>query len=352
MAVDNLANLAPALSTTFANQLIRAWNRLSVYLSGVTIVSGGGQGGGKQVGWDVQFSGATAASFVEGSDVAGGEYANDKEVPATLAWGQYRSAFSLSNLEMNAAFASMGNAAELERILEERLFDAISKITSKINTDAITGPANGLDGSSNPILVGLIAALAATGSYANVSKATYAEWAGIVSANGGTARQLTLDLLAKAEQAQYTASGMSPELLLTTPGVKTKYEGLFNAVQRMNAGAGGPIARMDGSSEDLYWRGRPIVRDKDMTAGTLVGVCPSGVELRVLPWAPVPDMVPVTVRDLVSSNGDMAKNLGAFVNIYPLARTGSAVKFVAEIYCQQKIKRTNQHFLIQDISEV
>jgi hypothetical protein len=273
------------------------------------------------------------------------------EKPATIAWGQYRSTFQLSNLELNAARANIANATELEKILEERFFDACAKITSKMNQDAISG--TGTDGGGNPTIVGITSALTATGTYANISQGSFSEWAGNVNANGSVPRSLTLDLLAKAEQSQYTSSGSSAEILLCTPGIKTKYEGLFNAIQRiMGPAGGGVIQRMDGSSEDLFWRGKPIIRDKDMPTGTLAGLVASEIELRVLPWAAVPDGVNVTVRDLISSNGEMSKNLGAFVNVYPLARTGSAVKFVAEIYCQLKVKRRNQHFLVQDISEV
>lgn len=348
MAADNLSNISGALATTFAPQLVRAWNRASVFLSALTFMPGGGQGGGKQLGWDVQFSGASAASFAEGSDVDSSEMSHDVEKSATIAWGQYRSTFQLSNLELNAAYANMGNAAELERILEERFFDACAVITSKMNKDAIAG--TGVDGSGNPTLVGILTALDATTTYGTLNKITYPEWAGNVVANGSVARPLTLDLLAKADQAQYVASGYSCEMILTTPGVKTKYEGLFNPLQRVNTG-GGPIPRFDGSSDDLFWRGRPIVRDKDMTAGYMAGIVASEIELRVLPWVPVPDMVPMTVRELVSSNGGQAQNLGAFVHVYPLARTGSAVKFCAEIYAQIKVKRPNQHFLLADISE-
>lgn len=352
MSVDNLSNISGALATTFAPQLVRAWNRMSVFLQQLQFVPGSGQGGGKQVGWDVQFPAQTAASFAEGSDVAAGEFAHDTEQPATIAWGQYRAAFQLSNLELNAAYANIGNATELERILEERFFGAVTKLTSTMNADAISG--TGTDGSGNPTLVGITTALLDSGTYANINPATYTSWVGNVQANGGVTRALTLDLLAKAEQAQFTASGMSPEMLITTPGVKTKYEGLFNAVQRIMPpnGSGGPIARMDASSEDLYWRGRPIVRDKDMASGTVAGIVASDIELVVLPWAPIPDMVPVQVRDLVSSNGEMTRNLGAFVHVYPLARTGSAVKFVAEIYAQLRVRRRNAHFLVKDISEV
>lgn len=343
-----LSDINSALGTTFASQLTRAWNRTSVLLQNLTVVPGGGQGGGKQVGWDVQFAGATAATFAEGADVS--SFDNDLEVPATIAWGQYQSKFKLTNKEMNAAYSNMGNAAELERLLEERMFDAVCAITSKINSDVVSGTGSS---GGNPTIYGLTTALLDSGTYANINPSTTGQeaWVGNVQANGGTARPLTLDLLAKAEQAQYIASGQSCDIIVTTPGVKTKYEGLFNAVQRMNAGAGGPIPRMDASAEDLFWRGRPILREKDMTAGYLLGLNSREIELRVLPWAPVPDTVPVTVKQLISSDGDNSRLLGAMVNVYPLGRTGSAVKFVAEIYCQLKVRRRNQHFMVKDISE-
>lgn len=344
-----LASINSALGTTFASRLTRVWNRTSVLLQNMTVVPGGGQGGGKQVGWDVQLTGATADTFAEGADIS--SFDNDSEVPATLAWGQYQSKFKLTNKEMNAAYSNIGNATELEKILEERMFDAITAISSKINSDIIVGTGTGTGG--NPTIIGLLAALLDSGSYAGINPGTSGQeaWVGNVVANGGVGRSLTLDLLSKAEQLQYVASGQSSDVLVTTPGVKTKYEGLFNASQRMNAGANGPIARMDASSEDLYWRGRQILREKDMSAGYLLGLNSQELELRVLPWAPVPDGTPMTMRQLVSSNGDDAKLLGAMVNVYPLARTGSAVKFAAEIYCQLKVRRRNQHFMIKDISE-
>src|SRR5690606_33596363 len=123
-----------------------------------------------------------------------------------------------------------------------------------INTDIVVG--TGTDGSGNPTIIGLLTALTDSGSYASINPATAGQeaWVGNLVANGGVARPLTLDLLAKAEQLQYVASGQSCDVVVTTPGIKTKYEGLFNAIQRMSAGTEGPIARMDASSEDLYWR--------------------------------------------------------------------------------------------------
>ena len=146
-------------------------------------------------------------------------------VPASLGWGQYRAAFKLTHTELNAAYNNMGNPAELDRLVEERFFGAITAMTAAINRDALTG--TGVDAKGRPTIVGILPALQASGTYAGISKTTYPEWAGNVIANGGVARPLTPDLMARAEQLTYVARGTSPEMILCTPGIHTRYEALF-----------------------------------------------------------------------------------------------------------------------------
>lgn len=344
-----LSDIQAALGQTFARQLVRAWNRQSVFLQHIPILPGGGAGGGKNVSWVVEFSGAKAGAFAEGSDFDPNEFGSDKPVDAVLPWGQYRSAFEITHLEINTAANNMGNPEALDDLFEERLRSAITKITSIINADVISG--TGTDISGNPTIVGILTACAATGTYAGISKATYPEWAGNVSANGGTPRDLSLELLAQAEQLGFVASGQSPELLITTPTLLTKYESLFTPYQRVVNDGMSPIRAFQGSAERLAWRGRDVIRDKDMPAGTLLMVRPSGLELRVLPWAPMPKNVQGDLRPLLSSTGNEAAALGALVNVYPLARTGSAIKFGVELYCQLKVARPNEHVVIKDIKE-
>lgn len=346
--METLASIAPALGQTFARNLIRAWNRQSVFLQNTPIVARNEPGAGKNVSWDVEFSGAKASSFEEGSDVGPTEYSYDPTVPALLPWGQYRSAFHLSHLEINAVSANMGNPAALDNLFEERFLGALTTITSRMNKDAISGTGTSPEG---PTIVGILEALKATGTYAGISKATYPEWAGNVLGNGGTAQPLTLDLLSRAEQLGFVASGQSPELLMTTPTLLSRYESLFTPYQRTINDGGGPTRTFHGSAERLAWRGLDVIRDKDMAAGRLVMVRPSGLELRVLPWAPMPDNAPRDLRDLLSSDGEAARPLGALVRVYPLAKTGSAVRFAAEIYCQLKVARVNEHVVLQDLQE-
>lgn len=349
MAEEVLSDISGALAQTFAPELTRNWNRRAVFAQNVPIKMGGGQGAGQNVAWDVEFSGATAASFDEGDDVSDGEFATDPVDKAVLPWGQYRSAFKLSNLEINVAAANMGNATALEDIAGERFLGSISKILDLIETDCFTG--DGTDGSGNPNIIGLNTALSASGDYAGLAVGTYTEWAGNVSANSGTPRALTMGLLAASEQLAFTASGFEPDMLMTTAGVHTKYESLFEAARRTVDNGQGPIPSYQGSTGRLYWRGKPVVRNRVAPAGYIYMLNADELEFRVLPWAGVNDGIRVESRSAVSSNGKTMDAVGIPFHVYPLARTGSAVKFCVEVYCQLKVKRRNAHVMIKDISE-
>lgn len=352
MAAEVLSGISSALAQTYAPELTRAWNREARVAKRLQLKMGGGQGGGQNVAWDVEFSGAGAASFAEGSDVGGGELLTDKPVPAVLSWGMYRSAFQLSNLEINAAAANIASASMLEDIVGERFIGSITKILSLMNADIFTG--TGVDGSGNPNIVGLNTALAATGTYAGINKATYSEWAGNVSANSGIARSLTTNLLASAEQLGFVASSVTPDELWTSAGVHTKYENLFESQKRIVADSRG-VADYRGSMESfdgLFWRGRQVQRDRNCPTNTLYMLNFDYIDLRVLPWAASADGISVVERTAPSSNGDRMEATQVPFHVYPLGRTGSGVKFVVEIYAQLRVKRTNAHVLMQDISEV
>lgn len=344
MAAENLSGISGALAQTMAPQLTRNWNRQAVFLQNIDITTAGGAGAGQNVSWDTEFStsGATAATFTEGADVT--TYSQDPVTKALLNWGMYQSSFQLSNLEINAAAANIGNASALGDMIGERFLGAITSITDKMEQDCFTGTAS-------PSLVGLTTAIAASGSYAGVAVGTYSEWAGNVQANGGTPQALTLAQLATAEGLAFVASGMEPDFLMTTPLIYSKYESLFNATVRTVTDGSKPIPQFQGSSGRLFWRGKPIIRNRRCPAGKIFMMNSSAVELVVLPWANVPDGVMTVTKNALSSNGDGTDTVKIPFKVYPLARTGSAVKFAVEVYAQLKIRRPNAHVVISDVQE-
>ena len=359
MAADTLAQLSPALSQTFAKKLTKAWNRQAVGLGLIPVVSDDGQGDGKNVSWSVAFSGATAGSFQEGSDVAPSEYNQDPDVPAVLSWGMYRAPFKLSNLEINAASRSIANATQLGNLVGLRLEGSITKMLDVMAGDFYTG--TGTDAFGNPNLIGLQTALAATGTYATIAKATYPEWAGVVLANGGVARPLTFDLLANLEQNLFVASGREPDYILTSAGVARKYEGLFESRRITMDQGSSPVPGYQGSTSggvtgprtNLFWRGKPVIRDRDCPANQLFMAKWSELEMKYLPFSPLsPDGVPAYTTPMLSSDGTNFVPTNIQATVYPLARTGSFIAFNAEIYIQTKIARVNAHGWLADISEV
>lgn len=351
MSAEILSGISGALAQTFAPELSRQWNRRAVFAQNLKIVPGYGAGGGQNVAWDVEFSstGAVGASFAEGSDVGSTEFHQDPVTKAVLAWGQYRSAFQLSNLEVNAASANISNATALEDIVGERFLGSVAAITDQIETDLFSG--TGTDGSGNPNIFGMDTAISLTGSYGGVNTATFSEWKGNVSSNGGVAQALTMNQLAVLEQSIYTASGMEPDFIVTTPAVHTKYEGLFESARRTINDGQAAVPAYQGSAGRLYWRGKPVIRSRRCTAQELFMVNSDQLELVVLPWGNVPDGVMTVTRNAISSDGKAQDTIAIPFKVYPLARTGSAIKFVVEVYCQLKVKRPNAQGLLKDILE-
>jgi len=350
MAAETLANLAPALAQTFAPQIVRLWNRSAIMAKSIRVVPGGGQGAGQNIAWDVEYSGATANSFAEGSDVASSEFNFDPVTKAVLPWGAYRSAFQISSLEIAAAAQNIGNATALEDIVGERFLGSVTKLIQKINVDLFAG--TGLDASNNPTIVGLETALASSGSYAGINKGSVTEWAGNLAANGGTARALTLDVLAQSEQLAFVASGKEPDLLFCTPSIHTKYEGLFNNIVRVVEDGRGPIPSYQGSSKNLYWRGNPVVRDRNAVAGSLYMLHSPGLALRYLPFPGTsPDATMLERKALLSSNGDEFEQTPLMAHCTALGKQGSSYRFMVEMFVQLQVNRPNEHVLVHDITE-
>ena len=313
----------------------------------------GGQGDGKNVAWDVQFSGATASSYSEGLDVQTGEASHDVEQKAVLNWGMYRSVFHLSDLEIAGAQRNIGQPDALRGIVTERFDGGITKMLDLIEQDLFTGTGAGTgpDGQASSSIVGLDTALAASGTYATIDPGTYTEWVGVSSAHGGIDRALSLDLLGVTEQALFTSCGMEPDLIVTTPGIYTKYEGLFNATVRTVGDGTKPMAAYLGSNGRLNWRSDAIVRARKATSGRIYLLNTSEMELKVLPQSMAPMGFEVTTRTAIDSNGQTQETARLPFTVKPIARLGDSIRYMVTIYLALKVGRRNAHAIIADVSE-
>src|SRR5580698_9362203 len=137
MAAETLGTILSALPQLMAPQIARQWNRTTLFLGLLNARPGAiDAGAGKNVAFVTEFSGATAGTVAEGSDVASTEYNSDANVPAIFSWATYRSSFELSEQEMDAARLATGGATALVDLFGERVLGCAAQIASQIESDA------------------------------------------------------------------------------------------------------------------------------------------------------------------------------------------------------------------------
>lgn len=352
MAAETLSDISNALSQNFAPDLARQWNRSAVLAGLVAAAAEVMPGNGKNVAFDTEFSGASASTVAEGSDVTDGELASDVNVPAILSWAHYRSSFKVSETELDAAASSMGVASALLDLFGERIMGSGAKLSRLVNTDMWTG--DGTDGSGNPQLVGFTGgALDATGTYAGILRSSYAEWAGNVLENSGTPRALTLDLMYSADQQIFVASGEQATHIVTSPGVYRKYAELFESVRRV-VGDGQSAMSMGSGAASLFWKGIPVLRDPNCPAGTILFFNAPHVKAKYLPRLSDPRSA-VTERMMQLEGGNGGSKLDVTripCRVAILAKTGDSVKASLKATIAMCVTRPNAFAVIKDVSEV
>jgi len=356
--METIASLFASLSQLFAPDLQRQYNRQAVF--GSLIDSEVGRGDAKNVAWGVQFSGATAQAVDEGSDVDPSEFATDVPIDAILPWATYRSAFQISEQAIDAAIRSAGSPEALIDIFQERVLNAGTILSSTINGDLFSGTGTSASGKLN--IVGIFGgALEQSGVYAGLSRSLYSEWQSTVLGNSGIARALSFDLLAQLEAQIFSKCGETPDLIITTGGIVRKYDQLFETTRRIQGSrdlvySTGPEEAMAPQAEQRYWRGIPIVRDRNAPAGYLAMVNRNYFKMKYLPHRNPGDAFGYSEGALQgSSGGQGGKTLVTPIKvpyrIVLLGKTGDNVKAEMKTLVQLATTRPNSSGYIKDIAE-
>jgi len=364
MSAENLSSIFSALPFVLVKDIARQWNRTTHFLGALNARPGAvSPGAGKSVNFVTEFSGATAGTVAEGSDVANSEFNSDVNVPATFTWATYRSSFQISEVEVEAARMAVGSATAMIDLFGERVLGCAAKIARSIETDALTG--TGVDGSGNPTLVGIFGgALAASGNYGGISRGTYTEWAGNVVSNGGVGRALSADLLEQLDSNIFTASSIPWNMIVTSAGVTRKYAGLFTAaaapMTRFNDNAGNPAYGLGVANNQqmqqasLFFKGNPVLRNPVSPAGQLAFLNTDMIELKYLPYGlSGRDLAFLQQIGLEGSTGGQSpmQAAGIPVRLAELAKTGDSVKVTLRATVAMCVKRPNSSGLVTDILE-
>ena len=350
MATLNLAALGAIMTYKFGPEIYRQWNR-SIVLGSMLDVK---PGAGKDCSWPVQFSGVVANVAAEGEDVAAAEYTNDTDDDAHLPWATYRSSFHVSEQAFDAAVTSGGDPEILFDLFADKVMTHSATIAKKIEQDLIVGTGTtSLREQTITTITGLLGgAIAASGPYAGIDASSVAEWASNVLGNGSVDRPLTTELLASAERAIFADSGMPFRgFVLTTAAIADKYEALWG--QRLQVTPGGTA---DLGATNLTWRGRPIVKSADMSAGNVVLVDPSELEVRFLPFSQMTRRQAIefmeSVRNAAGTSDGRGFNLTNLpIRIALLGKSGDSLKCSLRTTVQLVVKRRNRLAHIADVAE-
>jgi len=368
MGAEVLPAIFNALSTIYESEIERQWNRVTYMLEHIQANGGTSDGSGKQVAFGVEFTGSTASTQAEGSDVAASEYNSDINEPATFPWATYRSSFQVSEQEVDAARKAMGSPTALMDIFGERLLGCQAQIALSIEKDVLTG--TGVDASGNPTIIGIFGgALSASGSYGGLNPATYSEWASNVVSNGGVLRTLTPDLLAQVDQQIFTASSLPWDTIVTSAGVTRKYMSFFTQgppvtgqvpLVRMNDGGQNPQYGMGLANnakmqlEQLYWQGKRVMRNAFSPANKIAFLNMDKVRIKYLPHTPSRNEIELfqTLGLQGSTGGNRTITAtGIPARCVELAKTGDSHKVSIRATLAMAVTRRNACGTLVDVAE-
>lgn len=340
MATSLLSANAPALSLTFQNKIARQWNRLARTASLFEVKPGNG----KSVNWAVSLPNQTAATYTEGADVSSGELLIDTKLPAVLNWARYRNGWGYSDHQLDAAQSSPGSADEMMDLLGESVLESTAALASKLNSEFFVGTG------ASDSLVGLNSGLITSGTYAGIDVGTYPSFASTINANGGTPRNLDLNLMNTVEASIFTASGFRPDFIVTTPALMTKYKSLFEVIRRV-PGDNPSIYNTGVQDDGVFFMGIPVIRDINCPAGTMYFLNRDSMHFCELPTQYNKNLFQFLVKmgaGSAAGEGEM-NQLGLNFTVRALPNMGDATRFMAKSTCQLVIRNPNRNAILKDL---
>lgn len=293
MAKQTLSIVSNFQPSTLDRELADQTVRLAPLASRIKVVAGNGI----NCAWVNQFSGKnTYVPATDGYAVQDAELTSDEKVIATLNWSEMRQSFELTTAAQDTSASTLGGAQELRSLFTNDLLGAAAIIAEDLETALHVGTG------SNRTLVGIQNAIKASGTYANINVGTYSEFAGVVSANGGTPRNFTPALLSAHLKAMRVAAGASGNLIEMHPDLLDKYYSSFDKRQFFNA-VGNFDLGMD--PKLMSFAGIPILENRECPAGEVNVLDLNTIEFRVVPPTFDPE------RSMVVWMGQAAANAGA-----------------------------------------
>ncbi len=203
------------------------------------------QGAGDGVRWPVRYAGNTSAgSYAEGDSGAGAGNQGFKK--AFLGWKLNKVEVEVSGLAQAVGDAGGMIVPALRTELDLGLADVRGNINTQLMSDGT--------GNAGKDITGLFAAIADTGTYAGLDRGTYTWWKSYVSANGGTPRNLTEELM-RTVKSTIEARGGRVTAIYAGSAQWYRYGDLLRAERRQQ----NPTS-LTGGYQALDFEGVPLIK--------------------------------------------------------------------------------------------
>lgn len=171
---------------------------------------------------------------------------------AVYSWRQLYEAVRVSRLDLAK---TSGDAGKLD-LIASKIKVAEASMSNRMSNGLFSaGGSNKIDGFQ--------AMIAASGTYGGIAPADMATWVSTVSANGGTARAVSLALI-QAVDGACSDGKRSPSLLVAKQNVYDEVYNLFTPYQRIESEEIGKLG-----FKSLMVNGKPLVVDSEMKAGSI-----------------------------------------------------------------------------------
>lgn len=224
-------------------------------------------GGGDAIHWPVRYAGNTSAGSYGETDTAAGA-GNQSFKKATLGWKLNKVEIEVSGLAQAISESGGMIAPALRTELDMGLLDLREAVNTQLMADGT--------GNSGKDITGLFAAIADTGTYANLDRATYTWWKAYLNANGGTPRNLTEPLMRDVKSTVESRGGRVTAIYTASKHFY-QYGDLLVAERRQNT-----PTTLTGGYQALDFEGIPVIKVPGYTEGRMDFVDEDLFEYQVL----------------------------------------------------------------------
>lgn len=340
MGAQKFSTITSALQTLYMANLVPQINRSAVTLGLLPKRTSPG----KDISWAVATGTGKAGAKADGADES--SYRSDDKRGASLDYVIYTDPFQTSGFA-KAAAANSGGPSPLSSLDLSDMMESTQRMAHGLNDAIFNGVGStemlGMTTSGGPV--------DDAGTYATIARGSVSQWQSTVDGNSSVNRPLSTDLMRSMRTSIYEASGLRPNLIVTSPAQFENYGQLLDDKRRYveQIQLDSRTIRLDAGFTALSFDGIPVVMDADCPDGEMYFLNTNFLYLDVLP--PVTDGVTWSQLAVSGTAEEQFNSVGTGLSlkVNKLSNAGDYTRYQSVVYCQLVNLRPNSCGLIEDL---